>query len=117
MEKVEFKERKTSLGNAIILASVFLILGVFVGANFNNWFSGFAPYLGIEVRGSSIDWTPLNEVYNRLAVTYNGEISEKEVIEGAKKGLVASLGDIYTVYMDAETSSDFYDDLHGNKYL
>lgn len=114
MEKVEFKERKTSLGNAIILASVFLVLGVFVGANFNNWFSGFAPYLGFEARGSSIDWTPLNEVYNRLAVTYNGEISEKEVIEGAKKGLVASLGDIYTVYMDAETSSDFYDDLHGN---
>ena len=111
---VEFKERKTSLGNAIILSAVFLVVGLFVGANFNNWFSGFAPYLGIEARGSSIDWTPLNEVYNRLAVTYNGEISEKEVIEGAKKGLVASLGDIYTVYMDAETSSDFYDDLHGN---
>lgn len=114
MEKVEFKERKTSLGNAIILASGFLILGVFVGANFNNWFSGFAPYLGIEAKGSSIDWTPLNEVYNRLAVTYNGEISEKEIIEGAKKGLVASLGDVYTTYMDAEASSDFYDDLHGN---
>lgn len=114
MEKVEFKERKTSLGNAIILASVFLILGVFVGANFNNWFSGFAPYLGIEARGSNIDWAPLNEVYNKLAVAYNGEITEKEVIEGAKKGLVASLGDVYTTYMDAETSSDFYDDLHGN---
>ncbi|MBQ3470567.1 S41 family peptidase [Candidatus Saccharibacteria bacterium] len=114
MEKVEFKERKTSLGNAIILASVFLILGVFVGANFNNWFSGFAPYLGIEARGSNIDWAPLNEVYNRLAVSYNGEISEKEIVEGAKKGLVASLGDVYTTYMDAEASSDFYDDLHGN---
>ena len=114
MEKVEFKERKTSLGNAIILAAVFLMLGLFVGVNFENWFSGFAPYLGIESRGSSIDWSPLNEVYNRLAVSYNGEITEKEVIEGAKKGLVASLGDVYTVYMDAETSSDFYDDLHGN---
>ena len=114
MEKVEFKERKTSLGNAIILSAVFLVVGLFVGANFNNWFLGFAPYLGFEARGSSIDWTPLNEVYNKLAVAYNGEISEKEVIEGAKKGLVASLGDVYTVYMDAETSSDFYDDLHGN---
>lgn len=114
MEKVEFKERKTSLGNAIILSVVFLVVGLFVGANFNNWFSGFAPYLGIEAKGSNIDWAPLNEVYNKLAVAYNGEISEKEVVEGAKKGLVASLGDIYTVYMDAETSSDFYDDLHGN---
>ena len=114
MEKVEFKERKTSLGNAIILSAVFLVVGLFVGANFNSWFSGFAPYLGFEARESNINWAPLNEEYNKLAVAYNGEISEKEVIEGAKKGLVASLGDVYTVYMDAETSSDFYDDLHGN---
>ncbi|MBR0479949.1 S41 family peptidase [Candidatus Saccharibacteria bacterium] len=28
--------------------------------------------------------------------------------------MVEALGDVYTVYMDAETTSDFYDDLHGN---
>ena len=37
-----------------------------------------------------------------------------QIIEGAKKGLTESLGDEYTVYMDAEETTDFYDDLHGN---
>ena len=56
----------------------------------------------------------MNEVYDRLEKSYNGQIDNKAVMEGAKKGLTAALGDKYTVYMDSEESSDFYDDLHGN---
>ncbi len=115
MEKVEWNEKKTSLGNAIIIGAVLALIGFIVGMNFKTWFSGFAPYLGVDsVVDSNIDWSPLNEVYNRLAATYNGEVDEKTVVEGAKKGLVDSLGDVYTVYMDAEATSEFYDDLHGN---
>lgn len=114
-EKVEWKEKKTSLGNAIIISAVMLVVGLFVGFNCKNWFSGFAPYLGIDAdKSSEVDWSSLNEVYNKLANSYNGEITPDKVIEGAKKGLTESLGDVYTVYMDSEESSDFYDDLHGN---
>ena len=115
MNEKEWKERKVSLGNAIIIGAVLAVVGVFVGANWQTWFGGFAPYLGINsVANSDIDWTPLNEIYNKLSSTYNGEISKSAVIEGAKKGLTEALGDTYTVYMDAEESADFYDDLHGN---
>lgn len=115
MSKQKWEEKKTSLGNAIIMSAVMLVAGIFVGVNCNNWFSGFAPYLGIQGNvPSDVDWSPLNEVYNKLATTYNGEISKEEIVEGAKKGLVESLGDIYTVYMDSEETSDFYNDLHGN---
>ena len=115
MSKQKWEEKKTSLGNAIIMSAVMLVAGIFVGVNCNNWFSGFAPYLGIQGNvPSDVDWSPLNEVYNKLATTYNGEISKEEIVEGAKKGLVESLGDIYTVYMDTEESAEFYDDLHGN---
>ena len=115
MKQVEWKEKKTSLGNAIVLSAIFAVIGVFVGANWNQWFSGFAPYLGIDAGiSSNVDWSALDEVYNKLASSYNGEISTSEVVEGAKKGLVEALGDVYTVYMDAEATSDFYDDLHGN---
>ena len=113
MKQVEWKEKKTSFGNAIIIGALMAIAGAFVGANWSSWTSGFAPYFGANV-SSGVDWSPLNEVYNKLVSTYNGEISEAEVIEGAKKGIVDSLGDIYTVYMDAEKSADFYNDLHGN---
>ena len=115
MSKQKWEEKKTSLGNAIIISAVMLVVGLFVGANWQNWFGGFAPYLGINTGAKSdVDWSALDEVYNKLATTYNGEISKEDIVEGAKKGLVESLGDIYTVYMDSEESADFYNDLHGN---
>lgn len=114
-EKKEWSEKKVSLGNAIIIGAVLAVFGGVVGVNWDSWFGGFAPYLGLEGQASSgVNWSALDEVYNKLASSYNGEISEDEVIEGAKKGLTESLGDTYTVYMDAEESSEFYDDLHGN---
>ena len=114
-KKVEWKEKKTSLGNAVIIGAVMAVIGIIIGINWNNWFGGFAPYFGLGSNTSArIDWSPLNEVYNKLADSYNGEISTSDVIDGAKKGIVESLGDVYTVYMTAEESSDFYDDLHGN---
>lgn len=115
MNKQKWEEKKTSLGNAIIMSAVMLVAGVAIGANWQNWFGGFAPYLGLESSvKTSVDWSPLDEVYDRLTYSYNGDISVSDVIEGAKKGLVESLGDDYTVYMDSEETADFYDDLHGN---
>ncbi len=109
------EEKKVSLGNAIIIGAVMAVVGGVLGANWNNWFAGFGPYLGLSTSmTSSMNWSALDEVYNKLAASYNGEISESDVIEGAKKGLTEALGDKYTVYMDTEEAEDFYDDLHGN---
>ena len=99
MKKVEWKERKTSLGNAIIIGAVMAVLGVFVGMNWDTWYNNFAPYLGFTNRKTSdMDWTPLNEVYNQLSVTFNGTIDKNKIIDGAKKGLVEALEDPYTLY-------------------
>ncbi len=114
MTQVEWKEKKTSLGNAIIIGAVMAIVGGVVGANWNNIFGGFAPYLGFGKTTEKLNWSSIDEVYDKLATSYNGEINKEELIEGAKKGLVEAVGDKYTVYMDASTASDFMDDLHGN---
>ena len=112
---MEWKEKQTSLGNAVIVSVIMLIVGLTLGLNWKSWFGGFAPYLGFEKDYSSeVDWSELNEVYNKLANYYDGEISDTEIIEGAKKGLTDALGDVYTVYMDAEEAKEFDDDLHGN---
>ena len=115
-KKVEWKEKKTSLGSAIIMSVVMAVVGWIVGINWNQITLEWGPYLGVKSDGtsSSMDWSALNEVYNKLASTYNGDVPTEDIIEGAKKGLVASLGDVYTVYMDKEEAADFYDDLHGN---
>ena len=116
MKKVEWKEKKTSLGNAIIIGAVMAALGIFVGLNFDSWFTQFAPYLGLSNRKTTsvVDWSPLNEVYSELVANYNGDVNKNLIIDGAKKGLVEALGDVYTTYMNAEKSAEFYDDLHGN---
>lgn len=111
-DKIEWKEKRISLGNAIIMSAVLAVVGALIGINWNSWFSGFAPYLGIEAETN--DWSALNEVYDKLTGTYNGDVDRTALIEGAKKGMADALGDRYTVYMTAEESSDFYDDLHGN---
>ena len=114
MEKeVEWKEKKTSFGNAVVLSAVMLVIGVVIGLNWNNIFGSFAPYLGGE-NVEKMNWSALDEVYDKLATTYDGEISKEAIIDGAKKGLTASLDDVYTVYMDAEAAAEFEDDLHGN---
>ena len=113
-EKQEWKERKVSLGNAIIIGAVLAFVGLVVGVNWKNWFGGYGPYLGIGANNSDIDWSALDEVYGKLASSYDGEISKEAVVEGAKKGLTEALGDKYTVYMNAEAAADFTDDLHGN---
>lgn len=114
-EKQKWEEKKVSLGSAIIIGAVLAVIGGVIGANWHNIFGGFAPYLGFKQSASAgVDWSGLNEVYDQLVSTYNGEIQEVDVIEGAKKGLVEALGDKYTVYLDADEASDFYDDLHGN---
>ncbi len=61
MSKQKWEEKKTSLGNAIIISAVMLVVGLFVGANWQNWFGGFAPYLGINTGAKSdVDWSALD---------------------------------------------------------
>lgn len=110
---MEWKEKKVSLASAIIVGAVLAVIGGIIGANWNNIFGKYGPYLGLADTSQNVNWSSLNEVYNKLASSYNGEINNSDVIEGAKKGLTDALGDKYTVYMDAEETEEFYNDLHG----
>ncbi len=55
------------------------------------------------------------EVWDALKKDYvdKDKLNEKEMFYGALKGLVASLGDPYTVFMDPKLSQEFSDDLAG----
>ena len=112
-EELEWKEKKVSLGNAIIIGAVLGISGLLIGANINNWWPGVSQYIGGGT--SSLDWSSLDEVYTKLATTYNGEIDKDALVEGAKSGLVGAIGDVYTTYMDAEEKEEYTSSvLHGN---
>ena len=107
------ERKKVALGGSIIAAAITLVLGVFIGLKWDD----FSPYLSLNnpsvQNTTQKNWSALNEVYSKLAANFDGEIDETALVEGAKKGMVASLGDIYTIYMDSEESKEFEDSLHG----
>ena len=110
----EWKEKKVSLGNAIIIGAVLAFIGLLIGINFNNWFGSTGLFFG-GTNSNSLDFSSLSEVYDKVASTYNGEIDKDALIEGAKSGMVDALGDVYTVYMNAEEKNEYTNSvLHGN---
>ena len=107
------KTRKVNLGGAIVISAVTLVVGILIGINWNKVSSSFLPYLGFKTSTTN-DWSSLDEVYGELVAKYDGNVDRAAAIEGAKKGIAASVGDVYTAYMTAEEASDFNKSLHGD---
>ncbi len=54
------------------------------------------------------------ELWNLIKQKYvSSGLDDADLLEGAKRGLVESLGDDYSIFMDREESSEFLDDLSG----
>lgn len=108
------KSRQVSLDATAVLSFITLIVGAFIGANWNNLYLQFSPYINLNQKVSSpVKWEELNEVYSQISSSYDGSIDKTALIEGAKKGLTASLGDPYTVYFDAKEAAEFKSSLNG----
>lgn len=109
--KKEWKEAKVNLGSAILGAFITLLIGGIIGLNWDH----IRPYVSpIKNSSQSLDWSALDEVYSQLVTNYDGDIDKTAIIEGAKKGLVDSVGDIYTTYMSASEAIEFNKSLHGD---
>ena len=109
--KKKWEEKQVKLSTAIIVGALVALIGAVVGINWNTWFSGT---IFSNKSKSVVDWSSLDTVYDKLAKSYNGDIDTAVLVEGAKEGMVAAIGDKYTKYMSPDTASDYYDDLHGN---
>ena len=73
----------------------------------------FCLSFGFHSASTSADWSALDEVYAALVTNYDGEIDRDLLVEGAKQGLVAAVGDLYTVYMPADEAEAYQAALHG----
>ena len=110
MAKKEWKNPKVNLSSAIIGGAIALVAGLFVGLNWQN----ISPYIGFgKTSERTRDWSALNEVYDALVANFDGDIDDKNIIEWAKQGIAAGVEDPWTIYMPADTASDFKDSLSG----
>ena len=108
------KQKQVNLGTTIFSSLITLAIGIFLGANWNNLYLQFSPYINPAQKvASNIKWDDLNEVYSQISSNFDGSIDKTKLIEGAKKGLTAALDDPYTVYYDSKEAADFKSDLKG----
>ena len=108
------KNRQISFGTGIALSFFTLVIGFIIGANWKNLYLQFSPYINPHQKiSNTVKWDELNEVYSQISSNYDGSIDKQNIIEGAKKGLTASLGDPYTVYFNATEAIEFKSSLNG----
>ncbi len=89
-------------------------LGFIAGTHSNQIMALIGPVFGQKVYSGNVDLSSVEATYRALKANYDGTLSDKALIDGANKGLVAAAGDTYTLYMTSSESTTFSDDLTGN---
>ena len=98
-----------------------LIIGVSVYAGNRLTAFGILPITSVSAVQSSLEKVNDTENFKKvlegremLYRWYDGEIDDSKLAEGAIKGMVSSLGDQYTYYMNEKEFSDFKEKSQGN---
>lgn len=94
---IQIKRSRLIIG-AIVVA---LLAGV-IGSHWNTF--GFTPQ----------NFSSLNDLQATLERKFDGEVDAAKALDGAKAGLVDSLGDPYTTYLTKKQAQELSDDLKGN---
>ncbi|WLD95470.1 S41 family peptidase [Alkalihalobacillus sp. AL-G] len=73
--------------------------------------------LGIDLgegSGTDEEFEKIEKTYELISKQYYQKIEKEKLLEGAIQGMVETLGDPYSVYMDAETAEQFSDTLESS---
>lgn len=103
--------KKIAIGAAVV--GIFS-LGLFIGNGTISLGPDGALRKGSNTRTvSNLDFTSVEQVYDTLRNRYDGELDETKLLEGLKRGLVASTNDPYTEYLSPEETKEFNEQLNG----
>ncbi|MCA9330530.1 PDZ domain-containing protein, partial [Candidatus Saccharibacteria bacterium] len=61
----------------------------------------------------NLDFTSVEKLYDELRANFDGTLTESELLNGLKQGLVQAAGDTYTEYMSPDEAKDFKAQLDG----
>jgi carboxyl-terminal processing protease len=108
-------KQKHQIGMGTLLGAIFIVAAVaFVTGtrtqNALDWL--FAPGQNKSLP-NQLDFSSVQQVYNKLRLNFDGKLDTQKLIDGAKKGLVDAAGDPYTVYFTNDEAQKFKNDLDG----
>ena len=104
-EKKEFK-----LSEIIILIVITVIIGFIIGLSL---FKLVLEKKDIKINNDE-ELKKFIENYNYIVDNYYGELDKKELIDSAISGMLESIDDPYTTYIDEESSNTFSTTLEGS---
>lgn len=104
------KTKQFRFSEIIVLLVITLIIGVILGISI------FKVIYEKDQTNSSKDaeLTKFIENYKYITNNYYGELDKKELIDKAISGMLDSIGDPYTAYIDEESSNKFTTSLEGS---
>ena len=100
---------------AVTMTQVFLFLLAIVIAFIAGTRSDYiiATITGRTVGNVSLDLSSVQSLYKELSTSFDGELDNQKLVEGAKRGMVEAVGDPYTVYFTAKEAEEFLGELEG----
>lgn len=97
----------------LVLALVFFV-GFSAGTKSDQIVGFIGPRIGLKVETGTLDLSSVQTTYRALKANFDGKLDVDALINGASRGMVASAGDTYTVYMDKKEAEEFNKDLTGD---
>jgi len=101
----------------LVIAALLVLCGFLLGANpkARDWLRDLVPQgCVVESAGSDFEYELQEEVLRRLQSTYYKEVDPAALETDAIDGMMAALGDPYTVYMEPEEYASFLEDTSGS---
>ena len=102
-----FKTIMTIIATAIITVVITTICIYSKESNSNTESS-----IGEAIRSSELE-AKLSAIRNKIDKEYIGSVDENSLIEGAIKGYVSGLNDVYSEYLTVDEMSEFTEDAQG----
>lgn len=101
---------------SVLIAAV-LIFGLGLGVGSGRILVGRDRLLRKSVQKgnapANLDYSGVEEVYDTLKQSYDGQLSENELQDGLKEGLAKATGNPYTEYLNKDAAKEFDNDLSG----
>ncbi|MCL2452027.1 hypothetical protein FWD20_04165, partial [Candidatus Saccharibacteria bacterium] len=95
-----------SVAVCVFIALVVGVIGFTLGTRHRQIFT--------IISGGGLDYSELDEVYEKLSKRFDGNLDTKKLIQGAAAGMASATGDPYTAYFTPSEAKELDSDLSGS---
>ena len=97
----------------LIAATLIFALGISVGSgSLVNRLQGTESVN--KTLPEDLNYSDVEAIYDKLRVTYDGDLNEEALMDGIKQGLASATGDPYTEYFNTSEAKEFDEELNGS---